>query len=281
MTFVMELPSGGKRILVVVRHLPARLLMLVTCAAGLCLGASHAEDPTKLPQPTGYVSDNAGVIDAASAQSMEDLSRQVYAKTHATIEVVTVKSLDGADIDSFTTALEDYWKVGAKSTDKGVLMVFAMAEHKDRIEVGYGLEGILNDAKVGDIRRSMHDQLGSGEVGPGILSGERQIANVIAKDAGVTLDATAAQQPQYQPAATHRRRGSNWPMIVIFVVIVLIFSRGGRGGGWMWFLLGNMMGGGFGGGGGGGDRDGGGGGGGDFGGGFGGGSGGGGASGDF
>jgi uncharacterized protein len=255
-------------------------VLTAACVVIFAVTAASSEDPNKLAQPTSYVTDLAGVIDAESARSMEDLSHQVYEKAHATIEVVTVKSLDGSDIDSFTTALEDHWKVGAKGTDKGVLMVFAVAEHKDRIEVGYGLEGVLNDAKVGDIRRSMHDQLASGELGPGILFGERQLADVIAKDANVTLDQTAPMQQPMQRPATQRRRGSGWPTILIFLFVILIFTRGGRGGGWLWFLLGNMMGGGFGGGGGR-SGDGGGGGGGDFGGGFGGGSGGGGASGDW
>jgi uncharacterized protein len=283
----MELPGVAERTISAVRILGVNSRVLAGLMAGFFLaGAAIAEDPAKLPQPTTYVSDFANVIDASSQQSLQDLSTQVYEKAHATIQVVTVKSLDGADIDSFTTALEDKWKVGPKNSDRGILMVFAVAEHKDRIEVGYGLEGILNDAKVGDIRRAMHEQLSQGELGPGILSGAQQIANVIAKDANVTLDTSV--QPTYHREYVRHRRGFNWPMIIVFIVIIAIFSRGGGGrggGGWMWFLLGNMLGGGFGGGRGGGfgggDRDGGGGGGGDFGGGFGGGSGGGGASGDW
>jgi len=289
MTDVMELHGARERNMIAVRLIGMRSRVLAGLMAGFfVVGMAAAEDPNKLPQPTGYVSDFAGVIDAASQQSMEDLSKQVYEKAQATIEVVTIKSLDGADIDSFTTALEDKWKVGKKGTDKGIVMVFAIAEHKDRIEVGYGLEGILNDAKVGDIRRSMHDQLNGGEIGPAILSGEQQIADVIAKDAGVTLDAPVQTPPVYHREYVQHRRGSNWPLILVLIVVFAVISRGGGGrggGGWLWFLLGSMMGGGFGGGGGRGGGfgggGGGGGGGGDFGGGFGGGSGGGGASGDW
>jgi uncharacterized protein len=250
--------------------------------------AARAESPDKLPKPTSYVADFAGVIDPVSKENIEQLAWQVYSKAHATIEVVTVKSLDGQNIDEFTTALEDNWKVGPKSSDKGILMVFAIQDHKDRIEVGYGLEGILNDAKVGDIRRNMHDDLIQGQYGAGIQSGVQQIANVIAADANVTL--TSPEQQQQAPTYTYhpQHRGVSWIRIIFFIIfIALLFHGGGRGGGgrgWLWFLLGNMMGGGFRGGGGfgGGDGDGGGsGGGGDFGGGFGGGSGGGGASGDF
>lgn len=258
--------------------------------AALLLSAcvfARAESPTKLPQPTTYVSDFAGVMDATSRQNIEDIATQVSDKAHATIVVVTVKSLDGLDIEDFTTQLEDKWKVGPKGSDKGILMVFAIQDHKRRIEVGYGLEGILNDAKVGDIGRSMVPLLQQDQYGQAIQYGVQQIADVIAADAGVSITPPTQQQTMYVP---HRERshGNNWLGLVFFFLFIgLIFRGGGRGGGWMWFLLGNMMGGGFGGGRGFGGGDsggggfGGGGGGGDFGGGFGGGSGGGGASGGW
>ena len=267
----------------VVRRALALLLLFAFAAH------APAESPDKLPKPTSYVSDFANVIDPASKENIESLAWQVYSRAHATIEVVTIKSLDGQDIDSFTTALEDRWKVGPKSSDKGILMVFAIQDHKDRIEIGYGLEGILPDAKVGDIRRSMNAQLEQGQYGPAIQSGVQQLATVIAADANVPLTAPQQSAPVYndQPRQHH----TNWFGIIFFIIfILLMFRGGGGGGGWLWFLLGSMMGGGFGGrgggfGGGGGGFDGGGGdgggGGGDFGGGFGGSSGGGGASGDW
>jgi uncharacterized protein len=264
-------------------------LLLVFAALG-----ATAESPTSLPQPTSYVSDFANVIDPASKQAIEQLAAQLAAKAHSTMEVVTVHSLDGQTIEDWTTALEDKWKVGPKGTDKGVVLVFAINDHKDRIEVGYGLEGVLNDAKVGDILRSVKPDLEQSNYGPGIESAVQQVATDVATDAGVAL--TPPQQPQqptyrYQPIHHH----TNWFPIVFFVIfLLLVLFRGGGGGGgggrgWLWFLLGNTLGGGFGGGrGGGGFSDGGGGGfgggggdGGNFGGGFGGGSGGGGASGDW
>lgn len=256
--------------------------MLAIAVAGIFFAAlaARAEDPTKLPQPTTYVSDFAGVVDADSKQQIEALCTDLYERAHATIEVVTIQSLDGDSIEDFTTRLEDKWKVGAKGTDKGIVMVFAIKEHKRRIEVGYGLEGILNDAKIGDIGRSMVPQLQQGQYGPAILNGVEQIGNVIAADAGVTL-AEAPEPVETQPVMT-RSHGFPWIKLILFLFFILIFARGGgRGGGWLWFLAGNMMGGGFGGGRGGGSGFGGGGGGSDFGGGFGGGSGGGGASGDW
>jgi uncharacterized protein len=232
--------------------------------------------------PTSYVQDFAGVIDAESKQQMEQLSHQVYEQAHATIVVVTIHSLDGVSKEEFANDLYQRWKVGPKDTDRGVMLLLAINDRQRWIEIGYGLEGILNDAKVGDIGRTMVPYLQRGEYGPGLLEGEQQIANVIAADAHVTL--TPIERPVRQPQP---QRGRNdWLGLIIFFVVLFFIFRGGRrgGGGWLpWFILGNMMGGGGGrrgggwggGGGGGGDS------GGDFGGGFGGSSGGGGAGGDW
>jgi uncharacterized protein len=263
--------------------------MLAVITAGIFFAAipltaaARAEDPTKLPQPTTYVSDFAGVVDADSKQQIEALCTEVYEKAHATIEVVTIQSLDGMPIENFATQLEDKWKVGAKGTDKGVLLIVVVKDHKWRIEVGYGLEGILNDAKVGDIGRSVAPQLHQGQYGPGLLNGAQQVGNVIAADANVTLTQTPQQQPVEEQPVPTRSHGFPWFKLILFLFFLLVFARGGgRGGGWLWFLAGNMLGGGGGGRGNGDSGFGGGGGGGsDFGGGFGGGSGGGGASGDF
>ncbi len=257
-------------------------------AAKLPDGQTPDQIAAKLPQPTGYVSDLAGVIDASSLEQIDQLCAELDKQAHAQIAVVTLNSLDGNSIEQMSTAIYDKWKIGDKATDKGILMVFAIQDHKRRIEVGPGLQGILNDAKVGDVGRSMVPQLKEGQYGPAIFGGVQQLANYIAADAGVTLT-----QPQPVQHTYHRERQSQGSSIfsilriVIFVVILFsaVAGRGRGGNGWLWFLLGNMLGGGGGGRGRGDGFGGGGGGGGDSGGGFdgfgGGGSDGGGASGDW
>ena len=94
--------------------------------------AMRGESVDSLPAPTGYVNDFAGVLSPETRQSLEDLCTQVDQQAHAQIAVVTVKSIDadksGATptIEEFATALEDKWKVGAKGTDRGVLLIFVM-----------------------------------------------------------------------------------------------------------------------------------------------------------
>lgn len=256
-----------------------RWLVLVLLAVAAAASPALAEKVSDLPAPTGYVNDFAGVLSPEVKAKVERLCTEVDQQAHAQIAVVTIKTLDqDQSIEEFATELEDKWKVGTKGTDRGVLMIFVMTPRRGRIEVGYGLEGILNDAKVGDIGRSMVPAAQQGDYNQAIPLGVQEIAQVIAADAGVTLTS---------PVHTYHRQQapvqlSLWQVLLgggaILLVLILLVSTGNTG--LIFFLLGNILGGGFGGGRGGG-RDGEGGGGGGFGGFGGGSSGGGGASGDF
>jgi uncharacterized protein len=255
-------------------------VVLLICAPSVVL---TAESVSTLPAPTGYVSDFAGVLSPSTKYNLENLCTQVDRQAHAQIAVVTIKTLDNdQSIEEFAVALEEKWKVGPKGTDRGVLMLVVMDPTKYRIEVGYGLEGILNDAKVGDIGRSMVPALRQRDYNTAIPLGVQQLARIIATDAGVTLNLA---QPVHQ---YHRQQAPvqlNLVEIVIgggVILLILFFLVKTGNTGLIFFLLGNLMGGGgFGGGrgrGGGGGGDDGGGGFGGFGGGS---SGGGGASGDY
>ena len=250
-----------------------------------------AETVAGLPAPQGYVNDFAGVLSDPVRQQVESLCTAVDRQAHAQIAVVTVKTIDGdQSIEEFATALEEKWKVGTKGTDRGVLMLLVMSPRKGRIEVGYGLEGILNDAKVGDIGRSMVADAQANNYDAAVPLGVQQIATVIASDAGVTLTPGSRVDRRQATQPTSIGIGQILLFVILGIFVLSLLGRGGRGGrgggggGLGWFVLGNILGGlggggrgGYGGGfGGGSDNDGGG-----FGGFDGGSSGGGGASGDF
>lgn len=269
----------------------ARLVRSLVVGLGLLLaaGVSVAETVAGLPAAgKDYVSDFAGVLSPETIATVDAECRDLETKAHAQIAVVTIKTIDpdkaGAtpSIEEFATGLEDKWKVGTKGTDRGVLMLLVMTPRRGRIEVGYGLEGILNDAKVGDIGRAMSPYAQKNDYDGAVLLGVKDLAGVIAADAGVALDAGGApaqyhwQQVQQKPKQLSLGRLVVGGGVVLLILVVLAST--GNLGVVFWLLL-NMVGGGGGGRGGRDDDRGGGGGG--FGG-FGGGqSGGGGASGDF
>lgn len=146
-----------------------------------------AETVAKLPAPMGYVDDYAGVISAPAKTELERLCVEVHDKTKAQVFFVTVKTLDGEAVERFANELFAKWKIGEKKTDRGILLLLAIQDHKRWIEVGYGFEGILNDAKVGDIGREMVPALKVSNYDEAARIGVRDVSRVIAADAGVTL----------------------------------------------------------------------------------------------
>ena len=161
------------------------LTVVLMLSAGMLLmapaGVASGETVEGLADPTGYVNDLAGVLSPETLDSLSQLCDRLDRKAHAQIVVVTIKTIDpdksGAtpSIEEFTTALEEKWKVGKKGTDRGILMVLVMNPRRGRIEVGYGLEGILNDAKVGDIGREMAPYAQKNDYDDAVSLGVREI----------------------------------------------------------------------------------------------------------
>ena len=222
----------------------------------------HAEPVAQL-RPTDYVNDFAHVLDQGTIARMDDICQQIEQKGHAQIAVVTINSLDGSDIEGYAVDLFKKWGIGSKATDHGVLILLAVQDRKYRIEVGYGLEPILPDGKVGAIGREAVPLLKQSNYSGAALLMTSRVADVIAQDAGITLTGARPEipaQPQEQPG----RGLSPGGMIVLAIIVLLVlfvpslrrilfwmilFGGGGGGGGYRGG--GYSGGGGFGGGGGG------------------------------
>jgi uncharacterized protein len=210
-------------------------------------GLAPAERVEDLPPPTNYVNDFAGVLSPGTLASLNALCAQVDRQAHAQIAVVTVKSLDGEPIENFATALEDKWKVGKKGTDRGLLLIFATTDRKYRVEVGYGLEGILPDGRVGNIGRQMVPYLQKNDYDGAITMAVQQIAGVIAADAGVTLTAQPRRGPPPVPQGQPLTLGEVVVLGLVLLAVIFLLARFG-GSGLLGFLIGMFLGGGGGGG---------------------------------
>jgi len=102
-----------------------------------------------VPNAIGYVNDFANVIDDKVERQLEQTILDYEKQTSNEITLVTIASLDGESIESFTMRLAEDWKVGKADKDNGIILLFAIEEKRVRLEVGYGLEGVINDAKAG------------------------------------------------------------------------------------------------------------------------------------
>jgi uncharacterized protein len=247
------------------------LVSALTLSLTLALSAisAFAERIEDLPKPTTWVVDFAHVLSPDTVARLDSLCGQLsHSKTNAQLEVVTVQTLDGDDVSDFANRLEERWKIGRKGSDRGILILLAVKDHKRWIEVGYGLEGILPDAKVGDIGRSMVPALRASDYNRAVTTGVLQIANVIAADAKVSLQDSDQDQAARSPYTREPRRevrhsspiGLIFRIVIIVLVLLFLGARGlfgfglGMlfGGGGRWGGGGGGWGGGDGGGGGGG-----------------------------
>ena len=186
----------------------------------------QAQAVASLPQPTDYVSDFGHVLSPEAIARIDSICQQLdRAPANAQIAVVTVHDLNGDDAADYANQLEDHWKMGNKGENKYVMVLLAVADHKYRIEVGYGLEGILPDGKTGDIGREMVPDLRASDYDGAVTLAVGEVAQVIAADANVTLNQTEPQ-PQDQPVDTGRHHSSGWGNL-IFILFILIFFGGG------------------------------------------------------
>ncbi|HEX6105267.1 MAG TPA: TPM domain-containing protein [Gemmatimonadales bacterium] len=225
-------------------------------------------------QPTGYVTDVAGVVDAASSERMTDLIERLRAASGAEIAVVTLPTIGDYAEAEVALAIGREWGVGGRGEagdpqrNAGVVVLLVPRQEGRpgsgylRVEVGRGLEGIVTDATAGRVRDLIVASLRGEDYGPALLVGVETLVGLIARGMGVSDSALTNARPL--PVA--RGPGSSplggmLPLLLMVLFFMLVSGAfGGRrrrrrvywGGPWIgggWGGGGGFGGGGFGGGG--------------------------------
>ncbi len=222
------------------------------------LAAAVAAAQPAPPALTDTVNDTAGIIDAPSRAELDRRIRALRAATGDTIVIATVPTFQPyGSIDEYAVKMFENGGRGIGDKDKhnGLLIVVAVQDRALRLEVGYGLEGIVPDGFAGEVRDLIRPYFRQERYGPGLLAGTTTLINRIAEERGVTIPDVPVVRPRRSSSSS---RG--FPFGVLFwIVLAIIFAinnnRPGRrrywGGPWSGWT-GGFGGGGFGGGGGGG-----------------------------
>jgi uncharacterized protein len=175
-------------------------------------------------KPAGYVSDFANVMNPADRATTEKLLAELEQKTGAPVAVVTLKSLEGGQIGDFANRLFARWGIGQKDKNNGILLLCATQEGRGnrlRIEVGYGLEGLIPDAVAGRILDTfVVPGWSQGQYGSAIANGASAIAQRIADDRGVALSGV----PEHVQRASHEQKLS-WVHIIFILLFIIIVIR--------------------------------------------------------
>lgn len=198
------------------------LQMIFACAV-------HAEAavPPKPAAASGiYVQDYAGVISQSDRQKILSIGQDLDNKTTAQIAVLTVKTLDGQPIEDYALEVLRTWGIGSKAKNNGALILVVTEDRRSRIEVGYGLEGVLTDGRTGNIQdRYMLPYFRRGDYSKGILQGYAAAAAAVAQSEGVQL-----QGVKYSGGAQKSSAGGELPqwmnlLIAAAVIILLIIDN--------------------------------------------------------
>ena len=207
------------------------------CAGAILLSVAWSAFATKVPALKGRVNDYANIINGSTEEKLSSYLQQLDEQQGIQIAVLTVPSLNGDDIASFSMKVAEDWKIGNSKTDKGALLVVAYQEHDLRIEVGYGLEDKLTDAKCGlIIRNVIIPQFRDGDYSEGILLGVQNMGGIATDNAELV-----SRNVQNNDEEDDSLSGIVFMIIWLIFFIVIMSSKGGI---WKWLFLSNLMGGG-------------------------------------
>jgi len=236
---------------------PARILVLTVILFASAAAFARADEPV-YPPATDYVVDTAGLLSDSTRAHCLAIAKELDEKTGVQLAVAVVPSIAPLDIDQYAVTLYKKWGVGSKAKDEGVLFVVAQKERRVRFEVGYGLESLLPDGRVGGILRSaVVPHLHQDDWDGGTLGAVASVAAIVAQDRGVTLNSLAGV-PAPEDGDTSDGKFPPVLLIVIgFIIIGMIsnaiaranqpyYRRRGPFGGGYWGGMGGF--GGFGGG---------------------------------
>lgn len=192
----------------------------------------------EFPILKNYATDLTNTISSSELYTLNSALKNFDDSTSNQIVFLMIRSLDGYSLESYTYETAAKNQIGSKKNNNGVLFFVSKDNRKMRIEVGYGLEGVLPDALTSSIQRNeVRPYFKQGDYYSGIAAGLNAIM--------------AATRGEYKGERKDKsEKGSGFPFIFIIMLIIFItsiFRKGGRGGGGgilPWIILGSMTGGG-------------------------------------
>ncbi len=183
------------------------------------LAVSLLAEAFDVPPLTGRVVDLARVLPSAVLEQLSADLQAHEAKTSNQVAVLIVPSLEGEPLFDLSHRVATTWKLGRKGTDNGALLLVAIKDRKIRLEVGYGLEGVLTDARSAQIiRNEIVPRFRAGDVPAGIAAGVQAILK--------TIEGTysAPARPSASPSSGDAF-GNAVFAVILGVVIGLLLSR--------------------------------------------------------
>ena len=171
-----------------------------------------------VPPLRGRVNDYAKLIPPDSARALEERLASFEAETGHQIAVLTIPSLEGDSLEDFSIRVADAWKIGKKGFDNGAILLIARDDRKLRIEVGYGLEGVMPDAIASRIiREVITPRFRSGDFAGGIEAGIDTMLKV-------TRGEVLPERARPAPGSTNSQGSSLMTILMITAMLALFIG---------------------------------------------------------
>ena len=174
----------------------------------------HPVRAIEYPTPSGFINDYAELLTSEEQQTLEATLNQFKQESGTEIAVMTIPSLEGDPIEDYAVRLFEEWGIGDKEKDNGLLLLIAKDDRAVRIEVGYGLEGTINDAKAGRIiREIIAPRFQQEQYADGITAAVTTLMGEIKQDPAHSL-------PPEEPAQLPKNIGQFFPLLFIFLMYI-------------------------------------------------------------
>ncbi len=197
-----------------------RITHLLAAIACLLVGSSASAQGSRIPPPPSqFVTDNANFLSASTRSTLESSLENYERRTGHQLLVWIGRTTGGTPIEDWAAEAFRAWRIGRKGIDDGVAIFVIADDRQIRIEVGYGLEGVVPDAKASQIIRDV--------IVPRIRAGDRDGAITAAVDGLVGLiggDSGAPGTARYQQRAPQERANPlQIALCTLIALAVLIF----------------------------------------------------------
>jgi uncharacterized protein len=207
--------------------LPLLLLQLAVAPVAMAQDQLRGLFPEK---PAGYLTDVAGVVDAASARAIADKAERLRNATGAEIAVVTLPTIGEYEPSDVALAIGRAWGVGGAAAvgderrNAGIVILIVPRGQNTSgrlfIATGRGVEGMVTDAIAGRVRDLMRPQLSAGDYGPGLRTGVDALASIVARGFGITDTAlTGGDRAIY---GDRDKAPKIPPLLIVAIVIIAV-----------------------------------------------------------
>ncbi len=204
-----------------------RFVGVLLCVGLLCGNLFGAE----VPALTGRLVDRAQALSAQQAEAIEAALSAFERSTGGQLAILIEKHIPKDEtLEGWTLKVAETWQLGHKDKDNGALLYLAMNDRRNRLEVGYGWESVLTDARAGDVLRSMTPALRAGDTSAALITAMQQMHRIIVGKPLADLPGNPSNAKRIIPAPKSKTR-SEVVQFIIGIILILLFVR------YPWMLL--------------------------------------------